>query len=151
MTAHSLDLTRIGLIQALTGADRSEAEGKRRIEDAFTLYNNEFTLEVEYALKAYTQGHAAFWTTAGYSDQRAGNLLNSINLGSTIMGALAHWYPPGCPHGRDEALDTLVPLNRRAADDLVMAYAEYGLMRDAEELEMRRLRREARRPKAGRV
>lgn len=113
-----------------------------RLRGAVVLYRNPDGVTEREAMDAIASGRPAYWTTAGYSSQRACGLVYSINHGDTIADALAEHYPArlNLRPKRVGALDTLVPLNRLASNELSEAYEEFGLWRDATELERRRSR-----------
>lgn len=129
------------LADTLAQTETSPREGLRRLNAAVELYRNNDSVSREHALDAFFAGKPAYWTTATYHSQRAMGLMDALNKGCEFGIALAANYPAHCTKYRPGALDTLVPLNRLAANELSEAYEDYGTWRDAEELEARRLRR----------
>lgn len=116
--------------------ENSPASGKRRLNDAVAIYSNDDAQAWDWAFDAFCNGRASFWTIACYHNQSACNMLNAINLGTSIAEARARYF--GRPGDKPEdALGTLVPLNRAAARALSLAYSEAGLWRDDDELLMR--------------
>lgn len=113
-----------------------------RLRSAVALYRNPDGVTDREAMDAISSGRPAYWTTSTYSNQRASSLVYSVNHGATIADALAEFYPArlNLQPKRAGALDTLVPLNRLASNELSEAYEEFGLWRDATELERRRSR-----------
>lgn len=82
-----------------------------------------------------------------YPEQRASQLIDdcvalygnddpdmrAMAIAEFSAGRPAYWVIED-----DTSLDSLVPLNRAAADQLSKQYANYGIWRDPDELEMRR-------------
>lgn len=112
----------------------------RRLNDAIAVYANGYEDLRLGALCAIALGRAAFWTTSSYSACRTVDLPMALHRGLTIAAALEDAFPNWCAADRHRALDTLVPLNRKATTALANAYARFGSWRDEEELEMRALR-----------
>lgn len=113
---------------------------KRRLDDAIAVYDNGYDDLRASAIEAIASGRAAFWTTSGYSATRTVDLPLALNRGTGIREALEQAFPAWCASHREMALDTIVPLNRKAAVALSGAYASFGIWRDEEELEHRALR-----------
>ncbi|MES0207892.1 hypothetical protein NKJ93_02180 [Mesorhizobium sp. M0028] len=113
---------------------------RRRLLDAIDVYNNGYDDNRESAIEAMAACRAAYWTTSTYSAARTVDLPLTLNRGVNIRDALEHTFPVWCADRRPAALDTIVPLNRKAAVALSGAYASYGIWRDEELLEMRALR-----------
>lgn len=113
---------------------------RRRLDDAATIYGNGYDDLRASAIEAIASGRAAFWTTSNYSATRTVDLPLDLNRGVGIRAALEHALPAWCAQNRAPALDTMVPLNRKAAEALSGAYATYGIWRTEEELEQRALR-----------
>lgn len=113
---------------------------KRRMLDAIEVYGNGYDDLRAVAIEAIASGRAAFWTTSNYSASRTVDLPLALNRGVSIRAALDEALPAWCANLRPGALDTIVPLNRKAAIALSGAYASYGIWRDEEELEQRALR-----------
>lgn len=126
------------LREALTGSLSLTAAARMAINDASELYDNEDALARRKAQTAYEQDRPAYWSTATYHAQRASQLQIAVNE-MALRKALACTYKPGSDW--IAALDTLVPLNVKAATALSVAYADYGLWRDEPELLLRRFRR----------
>jgi len=125
------------LKEALTGSLSLTAAAKLAIEDAIDLYQNEDALGRRKAIAAFEQDRPAYWTTAGYHNQKACALQVAVHE-MPLPKALKMTYRGG---DYVAALDTLVPLNEQAAIALTVQYAEYGLWRDIEEVLARRYRR----------
>ncbi|RUV07975.1 hypothetical protein EOA79_02485 [Mesorhizobium sp. M1A.F.Ca.IN.020.03.2.1] len=113
---------------------------RRRLNDAIDVYGNGYDDLRASAIEAIASGRAAFWTTSNYSAARTVDLPLALNRGAGIRAALDEALPAWCANQRPVALDTIVPLNRRAAVALSGAYASFGIWRDEEELERRALR-----------
>jgi hypothetical protein len=128
------------LIGTLVQIEISPLEGRRRLYAAISLYGFSDAVSMDHALEAFFEDKPAYWTTADYHSQRAIGLMDDLNRGCEFGIALAANYPAHCTHYRPSALDTLVPLNIKAANALVKAYDALGIWRDAEELEQRRER-----------
>jgi hypothetical protein len=149
MTAHSLELTRDGLIAALwqaaapagnrgavPAAPPHEDDDARRLAAAIHIYDNEDALARRLALQAAAAGRPAFWTTAGYHSQKHCALQLAVHGQPTVEAALDQAALEGS-EARLAALDTLVPLNRPALAVLALAYAGLGRWRDIADLEAR--------------
>lgn len=128
------------LADTLAQTETSPREGLRRLNVAVELYRNNDSVSREHALEAFFAGKPAYGTTATYHSQRALGLMDALNRGCEFGIALAANYPAHCTKYRPGALDTLVPLNVKAAIELVKAYDGYGYWREADELEQRRHR-----------
>jgi len=115
-------------------------EARRHMLDAIEIYRNGYDDNRESAIGAIASGRAAYWTTSSYSASRTVDLPLALNRGVSIAEALEEAFPGWRAPYREEALDTIVPLNRKAAIALSNAYARYGSWVDEEELEMRALR-----------
>ena len=126
------------LKEALTGSLSLTAAAKLAVEDAIDLYQNEDALGRRKAIAAFEQDRPSFWTSASYHNQRACALQVAVHE-MPLRKALACTYKPGSDW--IAALDTLVPLNLKAATTLSGAYADYGLWREEAELLARRYRR----------
>ncbi|MGX9120296.1 hypothetical protein ACWTU6_27075 [Mesorhizobium sp. BHbsci] len=113
---------------------------RRRLLDAIDVYNNGYEDIRESAIEAIAAERAAYWTTSTYSAARTVDLPLALNRGVNIREALEQAFPAWCADRREAALETIVPLNRKAAFALSGAYASFGIWRDEEELEMRALR-----------
>ncbi|MER8959340.1 hypothetical protein [Mesorhizobium sp. M0701] len=113
---------------------------RRRLLDAIDVYNNGYDDIRASAIDAIAAARAAFWTTSTYSAARTVDLPLALNRGVSIATALEQAFPAWCADRREVALETIVPLNRKAAIALSGAYARFGIWRDEEELEMRALR-----------
>jgi hypothetical protein len=119
--------------------ERAAHDGTRRLKKAVAIYGNDFS-DKQKALDAFAAGRPAYWTTVSYHAVRAVSLMIAVNRGVEILAALESEYRHCSNDQKLAALDTLVPLNAEAAEALSQAYARFGLWRDAEELEMRRVR-----------
>jgi hypothetical protein len=137
---NALTRTYSGVAAVLTGSEKSPREGQRRLYAAIALYGFSDSVSVDHAFEAYFEDKPAYWTTADYHSQRAIGLMDALNRGCEFGIALAANYPAHCTKYRPAALDTLVPLNIKAANELVKAYDALGIWRDVEELEARRER-----------
>lgn len=115
-------------------------EARRHLNDAVAIYGNAYDDLHLSAICAIALGRAAFWTTSSYSSARCVDLPMALHRGLTITDALEEAFAGRRAVDRQAALDTLVPLNRKAAMALANAYARFGSWRDEEELEMRALR-----------
>lgn len=113
---------------------------KRRLHDAIAIYGNGYDDNRDSAIEAIWNCRAAFWTTSTYSAARTVDLPLALNRGVSIVDALVHAFPDWCKANRQPALETIVPLNSKAANALALAYARFGTWRDDEELLMRGLR-----------
>ena len=119
---------------------------RMKISDCIKLYNNDDALLRRYANQAFERDEAAYWSTSTYHSQRAAMFANRANYfpkdtdGIYLMQAADECY--GATY-KIEALDTLIPLNERAARDLCEAYAKLGSWKDEDQVLARRLRREA--------
>lgn len=122
----------------------SPFEEKAHLADAIARYDNDCGYHREKAVDAIASRRAAFWSTAHYSDQRCRGLLYPLNAeGKSVSEAIAECFPDYVRDGRIDGLDSLVPLNRKAAVALANAYDQVGSWREIEELEARRDRRAA--------
>lgn len=128
------------LADTLAQTEASPREGQRRLYAAIALYGFSDSVSVDHAFEAFFADKPAYWTTADYHSQRAIGLMDDLNRGCEFGIALAANYPAHCTKYRPAALDTLVPLNIKAARALVKAYDALGIWREAEELEQRRER-----------
>lgn len=127
-----------GFARSLTGLlPESPLTIRNRLIAAMKRYDNEDCVSRESAVEAICSGKAAYWTTARYSSARAADLPLALNRGVSIETALIEAYPEWMKDKRIGALETIVPLNRLAANNLSEAYEAYGSWRDAEELERR--------------
>lgn len=113
---------------------------RRRLDDAIAVYGNGYDDLRASAVEAIASGRAAFWTTSNYGATRTVDLPLDLNRGIGIRAALEQALPAWCAQNRAPALDTIVPLNRKAAIALSGAYAAFGIWRDEDELLMRGLR-----------
>jgi len=113
---------------------------RRRLDDAIEVYGNGYDDIRAVAIEAIASGRAAYWTTSNYGATRTVDLPLALNRGVSIRDALEQALPAWCAADRCPALETIVPLNRKAAIALSGAYASHGIWRDEEELEMRALR-----------
>jgi len=111
-----------------------------RLSDAIAVYGNGYDDLRASAIEAIASSRAAFWTTSNYGASRTVDLPLELNRGTGIRAALDQALPAWCAMKRETALETIVPLNRKAAEALSGAYASFGIWRDEEELEMRALR-----------
>jgi hypothetical protein len=107
------------------------ADVDRRLARAVDLYDNDDALARRVALCAHERGDPAYWTKASYHAQRACQLQIAANE-MPLRNALRLVYKPGSDW--IAALDTLLPLNGKAARALAAEYADYGLWRDEPEL-----------------
>lgn len=111
-----------------------------RLNDAIDVYGNGYDDLRACAIEAIASGRPAFWTTSNYGATRTVDLPLALNRGTGIRQALEAALPAWCAADRAPALDTIVPLDRKAATALSGAYASFGIWRDEEELEIRALR-----------
>ncbi|EKF40863.1 hypothetical protein NA8A_18267 [Nitratireductor indicus C115] len=115
---------------------------RRRLADAIDLYDNEDGLSRDIAVEAIIGKRPAFWTTAKYHSAIACELVNDANR--TSLEEAMENIPAHRRADMARYLDTLVPLNRLAANELSEAYETVaGTFRDCSELESRRIRRAA--------
>lgn len=112
---------------------------RRDLLTAVAVYGNEDTIMLEQAIEAIASGRAVYWTTASYSSARASDLPYELNRGKPILEAIDAAYA-GREFLRQQALDTIVPINRKAAMALANAYAKFGSWVDEDELLERRVR-----------
>lgn len=125
--------------------DETPLSVRRSLLDAIEVYQNHDTIMQEKAIDAIAEGRAAYWTTSSYSNAVTSNLPYSLNAGVEINEAIeaAHpeWRYARAPELRKQhcrfALDTIVPLNRKAALALSVAYSQKGIWRDEDELLIR--------------
>lgn len=115
-------------------------ETRRHLNDAIEIYRNGYDDNRNSAIEAIAAGRAAFWSTSSYSSARTVDLPLALNRGVSIADALAEAFPNWRATYREAALETIVPLNGRAANALALAYARFGSWREDEELLMRCLR-----------
>lgn len=115
-------------------------EARRHLSDAIAVYGNGYDDLRDGAICAIALGRAAYWTTSSYSAARTVDLPFALHRGLTIADALEEAFPSWRAQYREAALETLVPLNRKAAMALSNAYAKFGSWREEEELEMRVVR-----------
>ncbi|MHA6684458.1 hypothetical protein [Mesorhizobium sp. A556] len=115
------------------------------LADAIAVYGNPDTVGREKAIDAIAEGRAAFWTMSSYSSTSNSGLPYTLNSGVGITEAIAEAYsdwryaynPKLKTQQRLAALDTIVPLNRKAVNSLALAYERAGSFRDDAELELR--------------
>ncbi|WP_309083748.1 hypothetical protein [Chelativorans sp.] len=131
-----------GLTDVLAKLASGVAAPPLALQDAITLYGDDGVMRA-MAMKAISAGRAAFWSSATYQSQRALCLCGNLNSGMSFADAMADAYRHCSGAEKLRALDTLVPLNRKAAEALSLAYAGLGTWRDEHELLMRRVRRRA--------
>lgn len=136
----NLTLPTRGIINIATNAERNPREGLRRLNAAIAVYGNDDTQTKEYALDAYIDGRASYWTTVTYHSQTAVCLCHAANLMSSLEAAIDAEIPAHRSWMVEQMLDTLVPMNLEAAKELAKAYERVGSWRTCEELEDRRVR-----------
>lgn len=126
---------------------------RRNLADAIEVYGNPDTVMMEKAVDAIAEGRATYWTVSNYHSATNSNLPYALNAGVEIGRAIDAAYPdwryarnPALQkQHRAAALDTIVPLNRKAVNSLALAYIKIaGSFRDDAELE-RRAKRDTRR------
>lgn len=118
---------------------------RRALFDAMTVYCNEDSVMRDKAIEAILEGRSAYWTTSTYSSAATSDLPYALNAGVDIDVAVDEAYPdrrfaadPDLQKRlRIAALDTIVPLNFKAAFALSITYSGRGIWRDEEELLMR--------------
>lgn len=114
---------------------------RRRLIDAMEIYDNDDAVMRDRAIDAIAESRAAYWTAAKYHNAAAYSLCYALNDGVDIVRAIENTYPVWKIDSRIPALETIVPLNRKAVNALALAYVEMsGEWRDDYELERRRLR-----------
>lgn len=114
---------------------------RRNLADAITLYGSDSTYDEDLAKSAILAGRSAFWSTAKYHSARACTLLTDLNLGMSFEEALEDAYRDQPSKLIERGLDTLIPLNLKAAAALSYAYSHHtGAWKDEEELLLRRVR-----------
>jgi len=112
----------------------------RRVMDrVVALYDNDDTIMRGGAIEAIAEGRAAYWTMAKYHNARAADLPLLLNAGVDIVRAIDGAYETR-QESKHIALESIVPLNRKAVNELAKAYLHYGMSRDEAELEARRVR-----------
>ena len=136
----NLTLPTRGIVNIVTDAERNPREGLRRLNAAISVYGNDDAQTKEYALDAYIDGRASFWTSATYHSQTAVCLCHAANLISSLEAAIDAEIPAHRSWMVERMLDTLVPVNFAAAQELAKAYERVGSWRTCEELEDRRVR-----------
>jgi len=96
----------------------------RRLHAAIRLYRNPDSASERSASFAAFEGRAAYWCASGYSATTRWHNVDALNEGidlRVITEDRLHF------NETDQAfLDSLVPLNREAANDMVEAYARIG-------------------------
>jgi len=107
---------------------------RRALDDAITVYGNPDTIMREKAIDAIVEDRAAYWTTSTYSSAITADLPYALNAGVEINRAIEAAFPNHKADRRIPALDTIVPLNRKAALALSVAYSLKGKWRDEPEL-----------------
>ena len=110
---------------------------RRALADSIEIYGNEDAVGREQCIEAIASGRPAFWTSRQYHDARANALRYDATKTGDVVGSMLALYPPHRRDSREAALDSLVPLDRRAAVALSLAYAEIGFFRDEPELLLR--------------
>ncbi|MEQ1938598.1 hypothetical protein ABMA46_10110 [Mesorhizobium sp. CN5-321] len=117
--------------------DETAITVRRSLDDAIAVYQNEDTIMREKAIDAIAEGRAAFWTTSSYSSAITADLPYALNAGVEINQAIENAFPAYKAYRRVPALDTIVPLNMKAALALSVAYSAKGIWKDEPELLMR--------------
>ena len=125
--------------------DETPLSVRRALDDAIAVYRNEDTLMREKAIDAIVEGRAAYWTTVSYHSASNSDLPHYLNAGVEIERAVDEAYPDWRfafnpelqKQKRRAALDTIVPLNMKAALALSIAYSAKGIWKDEPELLMR--------------
>lgn len=142
----SAALHQFGEIKSQTGAsyvEETPIKLRTRLMNVIALYfpgEMVDSIDKADAIEALAAGRATFWTTSRYHSQRAQNLFARINSGMSIADALKRGYGFLPVHEQVAGLDTLIPINFKAAVALSEAYEALGTFRDVAELEMRRVR-----------
>jgi len=111
-----------------------------KLNAVIALYDNCCDRFRDLAVEAIRAGRSAFWTTASHHSARAYELPVHINKGASIAEALEQEYPSHPQGKRLAGLDTLIPLNLKAATALSIAYEDFGTWRDEAELLARAVR-----------
>lgn len=114
--------------------DETPLSVRRALDDAIAVYGNEDTIMREKAIDAIVEDRAAYWTTSSYSSAITADLPYALNAGVEINRAIEAAFPDHKADRRIPALDTIVPLNRKAALALSIAYSLKGKWRDEPEL-----------------
>ncbi len=109
----------------------------RALDDAIAIYGNDDAVGREQCIEAIASGRPAFWTSAQYHAARSLILRYDATKTGDVVGSMLAIYPPHRRDSREAALDSLVPLDRKAAIALSLAYAEIGFFRDEPELLLR--------------
>ncbi len=110
---------------------------RRALDDAIAIYDNDCGDDRRQCIEAIASGRPAWWTSRQYHDARANALRYDATKTGDVVGSMLALYPPHRRDSREAALDSLVPLDRKAAIALSLAYAEIGFFRDEPELLLR--------------
>lgn len=98
----------------------------------------------EFVIRNLQAGVPAFWGTYGGSNAAAGTFMASANFFEGIEAGKAdiraHFARNNHDVDAEEWLDSLIPLNRAAVSDLMLAYQSVGTWRTKEELANRAFR-----------
>lgn len=92
------------------------------------LHNNTDHISRKMAIRAATERRAAFWSSSQYHDQKARNLLDEANdRGATAAIALriSSCGTEGAANNPHRLINTLVPLNKLAEEDIERARRAY--------------------------
>lgn len=120
----------------------------KRVETMGDRANNRDSILEELAAKNLIDRKPAFLTSARYHNAAAGTLADMANRCASIEDAQAEIADFFRHNGRDsraaEWLDTLLPLNIAAVDDLARAYERAGTFRGRDEMIQRTERAEDR-------
>lgn len=123
---------------ALSASIDLVAEFKQRHGDCVALYDNDDPVSRQLAQTAYEQERPSFWTSASYHSQKACILQQAANY-KPMDEALRYAFGLGGDY--IAGLDSLVPLNDRAAIALIAQYGQYGCFVLVEDVLARRFRR----------
>ncbi|MBZ9653513.1 hypothetical protein [Phyllobacterium lublinensis] len=102
------------------------------IADALRSYPD--TNSKQFACFAAADGKAAFWVRTGSGNTASSLFTDHANLTGDLETAIALAKLPRATWTVFQQLEALIPLNRKAADQMVEQYALLGHMRDIEEL-----------------
>ncbi|MBZ9600711.1 hypothetical protein [Phyllobacterium chamaecytisi] len=102
------------------------------IGDALRNYPD--TNSKRYACKAAAEGKPSFWVRTSYSNTASALFTDHANLTGDLETAVALAKLPRDCWTVYQQLEALIPLNRKAAEQMVEQYALLGHMRDVGEL-----------------
>ncbi|PSH68565.1 hypothetical protein CU102_12435 [Phyllobacterium brassicacearum] len=102
------------------------------IADALRNYPD--TNSKRFACLAAADGKASFWVRTGFGNTASALLTDQANLTGDLETAIALAKLPRTSWTVYQQLEALIPLNRKAAEQMVEQYSMLGYMRDVKEL-----------------